>query len=146
MIKKQGLKIEDVEAAVAREFSKFPSVALALPSSSLLQGQVANTVLNQKVLNNHNPGRSGNIYIVFKSHRFINDFGGTTVASSHGSPWSYDSYVPIIFAGNGLKAKRVSRPVNTVDVATTLSSWLGIKPPSGASGLLLDEVVSQKRK
>ena len=50
----------------------------------------------------------------------------------------------IIFTGSGLKAQSVYRRVQTVDLAITLSAWLGIKPPSGASGRVLGEVVEQR--
>ena len=62
----------------------------------------------------------------------------------HGSPWRYDTFVPIIFAGAGLEPKDVYRPVNTVDVAATLAAWLGTKPPSGAVGIPLGEVLNQR--
>ena len=53
------------------------------------------------------------------------------MAANHGGPWRYDSFVPIIFAGAGLKPMEVYRRVETVDVARTLAAWLGVKPPSG---------------
>ena len=96
----------------------------------------------QSVLRNFSPSRSGDIYIVFEPNRFINDFDGLTVASVHGSPWRYDSYVPLIFAGPGIPAQRVTRAVQTVDVAPTLSLLIGAKPPSGSVGVPLDEVLS----
>ncbi len=34
---------------------------------------------------------------------------------THGSPWRYDSYVPLVFAGAGFTAMTVDRWVNTVD-------------------------------
>ena len=52
------------------------------------------------------------------------------LASTHGSPWQYDTYVPIVFAGMNIKPGRVSRKVLTVDIAPTLSNFLMIKPPS----------------
>jgi len=96
-------------------------------------------------LNNHNVSRSGDIFIVFEPHCFINDFDGITVASTHGSPWRYDTFVPMIFAGCGLRPLEVYRRVNTVDVAITLAAWLGTKPPSGATGRVLHEVMGQGR-
>ena len=68
---------------------------------------------------------------------------GWPVAVTHGSPWRYDTFVPVIFAGFGLKPMRVYRRINTVDVATTLAACLGTKPPSGAAGEVLGEVVGQ---
>ena len=81
--------------------------------------------------------------MVFEPNIFINDFDGLTVASTHGSPWRYDTYVPVVFAGAGLKAARISRPITPYDVAPTLANYLGIKPPSGAIGNPLTEVVDE---
>ena len=52
------------------------------------------------------------------------------VAAMHGSPWRYDSYVPIIFAGTNVAPQTIHRLVHPVDVAPTLAAFLGIKPPS----------------
>jgi len=40
--------------------------------------------------------RSGDIYLVFEPIVSINDFDGLTAAATHGSPWRYDSYVPVM--------------------------------------------------
>ena len=90
-----------------------------------------------------NAKRSGEVFIVFEPNWFINDFDGLTVASTHGSPWAYDTYVPIVFAGAGLMGQTVDRQVRTVDVAVTLSAYLGIKPPSGSAGEPLTEVLAK---
>ena len=82
--------------------------------------------------------------LVFEPHWFINDFDGLTVAATHGSPWRYDTFVPVIFAGHRVKHSRVYRKVHTVDVATTLSAYLGISPPSGSAGLILDEAIPNR--
>ena len=95
------------------------------------------------MLRNYHPKRSGHIYIVTEPNWFINEFDGLSVASTHGSPWKYDTHVPIIFAGNGLSGKEVFRKVETVDVALTLSLYLRIKIPSGASGNALLEVLTE---
>ena len=133
----------EVEAAVATELSQFKGIALAVPSTALAENRQPDMPLMRSVLNNFNPRRSGNIYVVFEPHRFINDFDGLVVASTHGSPWRYDTYVPVIFAGNGLQATRVERAVTPYDIAPTLSAYLGVKPPSGAVGAVLPEVLNQ---
>jgi len=129
-----------LEEAVVRELSNFQGVSLAVSSTALQRGNLPDTPLNQAVLNNFYAKRSGDIYIVFEPNWFINDFDGLIVASTHGSPWQYDTYVPIVFAGAGLDAKKVRRKVYTVDIAPTLSSYIGTKPPSGAIGDVLLEV------
>jgi len=144
VIRQHKLDSRKVEQAVAEELLKFEGVAQAIASSALREGNLPDTPLNQAILNNFNPNRSGDIYVVFKPHWFINDFDGMIVAATHGSPWRYDTYVPIVFAGAGIPAQHIQRRVLTVDVAATLAAFLGIKPPSGAAGVPLVEVLDRK--
>ena len=134
---------EALEAAVVEELSKFKGVSLAVSSTALRRGNLPDTHLYRSVINNFHSKRSGDIYVVFEPNWFINDFDGLMVASTHGSPWNYDTYVPIIFAGAGLRAQTVNRRVHTVDIAATLSSYLGINAPSGSVGTPLREVFPQ---
>lgn len=132
-----------LEAAVVEELSKFHGVSLAVSSSALRRGNLPDTKLHRSVINNFNSKRSGDVFIVFEPNWFINDFDGLTVASTHGSPWSYDTHVPIVFAGAGLAAKTVGREVRTIDVAATLSAYMGVTPPSGCVGTSLIEVLAR---
>ena len=87
--------------------------------------------------------RSGDIYVVFDPQWFVADFDGTSVTASHGQPWSYDSHVPVIWMGPGIEPGRIARRVETVDVAPTISAYLGVKYPSGSRGNPMVEVVVQ---
>jgi predicted AlkP superfamily pyrophosphatase or phosphodiesterase len=136
-----GLDPLEVEGAVAQELQKLPGIALALGSNALRNGAVPDTRIAKAVLMNFHPDRSGDIYVVFEPHWFVADFDGLSVASMHGSPWTYDTHVPIIIAGPGVPATRVNRRVETVDVAPTIAAYLGTKPPSGAFGAPLLEVL-----
>jgi arylsulfatase A-like enzyme len=82
---------------------------------------------------------------VYRPHWFINDFDGLAVSSVHGSPWRYDSHVPIVFAGFGMQPARPSRTVHTVDVASTLASVVGSSLPASAVGEPLTEVAARRR-
>lgn len=130
-----------LEAAVVAELAKFQGVSVAVSSSALRGGSLPDTEIYRAVVNNFNAKRSGDVYIVFEPNWFINDFDGLTVASTHGSPWNYDTFVPLVFAGAGLDAQHVDRKVLTVDLATTLSAYMGTKFPSGSVGTILKEVV-----
>ena len=132
---------EALELAVVGELMKFPGVSLAVSSSALRRGNLPDTVLMQAVRHNFHEKRSGDVFIVFEPNWFINDFDGLVVASTHGSPWNYDTYVPIVFAGAGVQPQTVDRRVYTVDVAATLAAFLNIKPPSGSVGDVLREVM-----
>lgn len=136
---------EALEAAIADELSKLSGISLGISSTALRKGSIPDTQLHRLVANNFHDKRSGDIYVVFEPNWFINDFDGLTVASTHGSPWNYDTFVPIVFAGLGLEARIVDRAVETVDIAPTLSRLLGIRPPSGATGEVLTEVTQALR-
>jgi len=142
VIEKNKLDPAQVEKAVAKQIIQFEGIAQAISSHSLREGNLPDTPLNQAILKNFNPNRSGDIYIVFEPHWFIRDFDGLEVASTHGSPWNYDTYVPIVFGGMNIPAQHVTRKVQTVDIAATLAAYLGIKPPSGSVGVPLTEVFS----
>ena len=140
LIRDKGLDQAVVEKAVAEELKKFKGVAEAVSSTALRTASLPDTLLMRSILRNFHPKRSGDIYLVFEPDVFINDFDGLIVASTHGSPWRYDTYVPVIFAGAGLPAMKISRAVTPYDIASTLANYLGIKPPSGAIGTPLSEV------
>jgi len=99
------------------------------------------TYVDKKIgLANYHPKRSGDIYLVFEPNVFINNFDDLIVASTHDSPWRYDTFVPVTFAGAGLSAKKVSRPITPYDITPTLAAYLNTKPPSSAIGTPLPEV------
>ena len=141
VIEEAGLDQTEVERAVAAELSKFEGVALAVSSTALAKGELPDTPLTRSILHNYHPKRSGDIFVVFEPHWFINDFDGLVVATTHGSPWTYDTFVPMIFAGPGIQPLQVHREVQTIDLAPTLAAILGIKPPSGSRGNVLVEVL-----
>ena len=142
-IRKKGLDQATVERAVASELMKLDGIAYAVSSTALRTNRLPDNLMTRSILHNFHPKRSGDIYLVFEPNVFINDFDGLTVAATHGSPWRYDTYVPVIFAGAGLPAAKVSRLVTPYDIAPTLADYLNIKTPSGAFGTPLQEVVKK---
>ena len=143
VIKKHNLDVNEVARTLAHKLQSHEGIAFAVPSIDLLEGNIANTELNTAILRSYNPKRSGEIYIVTEPYWYINDFDGLEVASTHGSPWKYDTSVPVIFAGNGLRPQTIFRKIETVDIALTLSNYLQIKIPSAASGQPLTEVLKK---
>jgi len=139
-IAERGLDLAEVSRAVAEELGKFPGIAYAVSSEDLRRGAVARTPITEAVLANFNEDRSGDIYVVFDPHWFVADFDGLSVSGSHGSPWAYDTHVPIIFLGPGVEHGRVARRVETVDVAPTIAAYLDIRHPSGTRGAVLIEL------
>jgi predicted AlkP superfamily pyrophosphatase or phosphodiesterase len=60
---------------------------------------------------------------------------------THGSPYDYDSHVPLIFYGDGVKPGRYDGFVRTVDLAPTLAAIAGVKPTERVDGVVLKEAV-----
>jgi len=143
LIAKRKLSLKQVQKAVAAEVEKFDGVALAVTSSDIESGKTPQDYLHTLVVNNHSKNRSGDIYIVLEAHRFVADMEGLTVAATHGSPWGYDTFVPLIFAGYNIDDDIVYKRVSTTDIAVTLSAILGIKAPSGAQGNILEKVLDE---
>ncbi len=130
VIKAAKLEQAVVAQAVADGLTGIDSIALAVASSAL--GSLQDTPLLRRIRNNHHPARSGDIYLVQEPYWFLFEKG--PIGVMHGSPWQYDTYVPILFSGPGMPKNTVYREVHPVDVAPTLSSFFGIKPPSSSAG------------
>lgn len=65
-----------------------------------------------------------------------NQDGGTT----HGSGYTYDTHVPLLFFGKGIKKGGTNNKSEIIDIAPTLSALLGISRPNGATGRVLTEL------
>jgi predicted AlkP superfamily pyrophosphatase or phosphodiesterase len=126
-----------VEQAIASALTDFDGINLAVSTKGLAT-QKGNPLLRQ-VRRNQHVTRSGDIYIIQEPYWFLFDEG--SIPGMHGSPWRYDTHVPIIFAGAAIKAQTVYRLVHPVDVAPTIAAYLGMTPPGSANGVPLEEVL-----
>jgi predicted AlkP superfamily pyrophosphatase or phosphodiesterase len=63
------------------------------------------------------------------------------LVASHGTPYDYDSNVPIIFYGPEFKPGKYSEFVRTVDIAPTLAAAAGVKPTEKLDGVVLSKVL-----
>jgi predicted AlkP superfamily pyrophosphatase or phosphodiesterase len=141
VISQAQLDSAEVATAVAALAEQCEGVSAAITSADTRYAPLRNPVVESRVWNNYNARRSGDIYLVLDSNVFVNDFDGLVVATTHGSPWNYDTFVPIFFSGPAIGPETVTRPVTPYDIAATLSARLGIKPPSGSVGNPLPEVL-----
>ncbi len=75
--------------------------------------------------------RSGDVLFVSKPFHVVSDYPRGT---NHGTPYSYDVQVPVVFAGRGVKPGLYLREIDPVDVAPTLSALLEMGMPALAEG------------
>ena len=54
---------------------------------------------------------------------------GDSTGTNHGSPYAYDTRVPIVFWGATIPPQHISRIVHTVDISATLAQFLSIQSP-----------------
>ena len=142
LIKNKGLNLAQVQKAVAKEIMDIDGIALTVTSSEMLNNSLPNTYLYNAALQNFNAKRSGDILILFEPHCFANDMdGGAIMASNHGGPWTYDTFVPVIFAGMDLKGEQVYKAIRPNDIAPTLSAIVNAKTPSGSTGEILKKIL-----
>jgi len=75
---------------------------------------------------------SGDVQYVLKPYWM---FQSSTSIATHGSPYPYDTNVPILAWGpRWVKPGRVDERVEVVDIAPTVASWLGVAPPATSEG------------
>jgi predicted AlkP superfamily pyrophosphatase or phosphodiesterase len=139
-IRASGADPDEVEQAIAAALTDMDGIALAVARSAL--PTLADTDLIARVRRNAHTSRSGDVYVAQEPYWFLFEKG--PVAVMHGSPWRYDTYVPILFAGPGIAPRTIHRRVHPVDIAATLAATLGIKPPSGSVGAPLGEVIPSR--
>ncbi len=140
-IEAAGLDPEEVREVFARALTQEPGIHLAA-TRQMLEGWPDQKLLTA-IRNNYHPARAGDIYIVQEPYWFNFDKG--PVAAMHGSPWNYDTHVPMIFTGTGIKSQTVYRTVQPADLAPTLSALLGMSPPASAQGMALPEVFENQK-
>ena len=135
IINAHQLTINQVSTYLAEILRALPDVFQAYP---LPLASTEHDWLSAKVDKMAYPGRAGDLYIVPPPYQALADNSDSRV--THGSPWNYDSYIPLLFVNPAFKAQGLSRPVYTTDIAPTLAAILLIKAPSAAVGQCLAEV------
>ena len=103
-----------------------------------LQLQTQNDLLFKALVQRgyHNK-RSGDILVSYKPGFIDYDKTGTT----HGTSFSYDTHVPLLFYGNGIKAGNTLRPVYITDIASTICQLLNLPYTNGNIGNPIYEVI-----
>lgn len=83
-----------------------------------------------KISNGIYPKRSGDLILQFNPAWM--DHGGT--GTTHGSTYNYDTHIPLLWYGRGIKQKKISTPIDITDIAPTIQEHLNISLPNGCTG------------
>lgn len=135
-IKAMDLDLDDVQEAIVNELIAYPNVdkvytALTMSSTSFSTG------IEELLQNGYNQKRSGDVIIV-PDPGYISY---SKTGSTHGSGLNYDTHVPLLFFGKGIKHGSTLQKTEITDIAPTMSALLGISFPNGAIGQPLEFVL-----
>lgn len=114
-----------------------PGVFAAIPAERVAEGRLPRLAWAQRVENGFYAPRSGDLLVLEAPGAYL----GSGTGTGHGSPWAYDTHVPIFVAGYGVRAGVSYRTVSISDIAPTLSQILGVEYPSGCVGSPLGEAI-----
>jgi len=127
---KAKVKREAAEAMVAEQILTCPGVARVWTRTAIESAEEVVDPTLVQFARSFYPGRSPDLFIQFEEG-LIDDKEGTT----HGSPYEYDTHVPGIIAWPGILPRRLDERIATVDLAVTIASLLGVKPPDDVDGV-----------
>src|SRR5262249_10502936 len=130
------VKEHDAERAVG-EALKDAGMPDYFTKSQLAAGEVPNTFLGRKYLHSYSP--QGGWYVMGVPAPYTI---GITQGTDHASPYSYDTHVPLMIYGLPFQSGTYRGHCETVDLAQTFASLLGINAPTHAVGRVLSEAIA----
>ncbi|MEO7254583.1 MAG: alkaline phosphatase family protein [Casimicrobium sp.] len=140
----KGLNREEVETFVAHAALEQRGIGFAFTRTQLEHGQMPATRVGLLTQRAWHRQMAIDVAIIQKPFYYFqsNANPGSSVAS-HGTPYSYDTNVPLLIeGGKWIKPGRVTDYAETVDIAPTLSTILNIRPPSASEGKVLTRILT----
>lgn len=129
-----------VEEAAASFLREYPGVEAVFTRTQLERGQMPATKLAKQVTLAWHQKISGDIVIMNKPNWYL--FAKPKAyASTHGSPWAYDTNVPLVMYGPSWIAAGKYGDSETVDLGRTIAHVLNVRPPNGCEGRVLAEIL-----
>lgn len=137
LLREKKIKMADAVEAIRLTLLQQPGVANVVNFHDLAAVAVPDYWLSM-LRNVYNPKRSGDLYIIYESD-WLEGYqkGGT----GHGTVYNYDTHVPLLFYGWGVKAGETTRRTQIADIAPTVSALLHILEPSGNIGNPVSEAI-----
>jgi predicted AlkP superfamily pyrophosphatase or phosphodiesterase len=125
----------EVSRTAADAIASIPHVARVFTREQLTNGAVLPDPSGRLVLNGYYAPRGADVEFLLDPY-WLN----TAAHASHGSTFDYDTHVPVIFMGTGIRAGRYDGAITVNDIAPTLANILHVETPSGSVGRVLVEM------
>jgi hypothetical protein len=144
-LKRDGVERTEAERAACEAAMTVPGVARCFTRAQLEQGATSAQAdpVARRALHGFNPRRSGDVVLVQDPYKYFTE-GTTYTPATHGTPYTYDTHVPLIIMGRGLTPGYYLTPATPADIAPTLAALLRIQAPSNATGRVLIEALGGK--
>ncbi|HXQ74679.1 MAG TPA: alkaline phosphatase family protein, partial [Pyrinomonadaceae bacterium] len=92
-LKRDNIDLEEISKVVAAGALTIPGVARSFTRAQLLRGETSITdPIERRVVHGFHPARSGDVVMIAEPYKYLGD----TIVATHGSPYSYDTNVPVI--------------------------------------------------
>lgn len=130
------MDLKEVQEEIAMELLGYDDIDKVFTAHQMWQNEYVEGI-PYILQNGWHQKRSGDVLFVQKPG--FASYGGT--GSTHGSPMVYDTHVPLIFYGNGIKKGETAVRTEIPDIAPTLSVLLGTAFPNGTTGKPITEVL-----
>ena len=131
LLRQRGLKAADVEATLARWLEQQAGIQKAYTRTQLLRGLPADDAVGAAVWRSFHPDRAGDVAVVLKPYHLFSDTLGT--GTTHGTPHAYDTHVPLLVYGPGVRAgvrtERVT-PQACAATASPFAQWRSMRSAS----------------
>jgi predicted AlkP superfamily pyrophosphatase or phosphodiesterase len=132
LLREKHAVLADAEETAAEAVRKLPYIFRVYTSAQLEHENLAADPIGTLIERGYYRGRAADLFIVQKPYWLASKDG-----TSHGTPFSYDTHVPMILLGRGVRPGRYDENVRTADIAPTLAALLGVNTPSGSVGRVL---------
>jgi predicted AlkP superfamily pyrophosphatase or phosphodiesterase len=135
-IESLGFDKNEVAEKLAQEVINFDGIYKAVTAKTLQRTKFTDGILNS-LQNGYNQKFSGDVMLI----PYPATLTGGRTGTSHGSGYSYDTHIPIIFYGNGIKQGVSKKSYEIIDIAPTISNLLQIEAPNSSTGKIIGEAL-----
>lgn len=136
LIKSYGLNLASVQQEIVNTIIGYPNIYKAYSATSMSTTEFSGGI-ESLLQNGYNQKRSGDV--LYALDPAVISYSKT--GSTHGSALNYDTHVPLLFFGKGIKVGSTMQHTTIPDIAPTISALLGISFPNGATGIPLEFVL-----